>query len=168
LGDLLRRAARLDAQTGAFRAGVIAEAERTDAARKEGFSSTAAWLMALSGDPAAVCRSQIAVAEALEEMPATREAFAAGEVSESRVKALAQAQALCPGQFAQDEASLVARVAAASPQQVPKVLATWKRTTDPQAAEAEAEQLHGLRGLHLSPGWLGMVHLSGDLCQWPS
>ena len=163
LADLLRRAARLDAQTAAFRAGVIAEAERIDAARKEGFSSTTAWLAALSGEPVPICRSQIAVAEALEGMPATREAFAAGEVSESRVKVLAQAQALCPDQFAQDEAALVAQVAAAPARQVPKVLAAWKKNTDPQAAEAEVEQLRGLRALHLSPGWLGMVHLSGDL-----
>ena len=56
-------------------------------------------------------------------MPETREAFAAGDLSESRVKVLAQAQALCTAEFAHDEAALVARVAAASSQQVPRVLA---------------------------------------------
>jgi len=96
-------------------------------------------------------------------MPATRQAFAAGEVSESKVRVLAQAQALCPGQFAQDERQLVARVAAASAQQVPKLLAEWKQRTDPQAAEVEAERLHRLRGLHLSPDWSGMLRLHGML-----
>ena len=66
------------------------------------------------------------------------------------MKALAQAQASGPEQFAQDEATLVAEVVGGSPQQVPKVLADWKRTTDPQAAEAEVERLHE----HAGPAYL--------------
>jgi hypothetical protein len=69
--------------------GLVAVAEKRGLARKQGYQSTTEWLMALSGDPASVCRSKVAVAEALEEMPATREAFAAGRVSESRVRVLA-------------------------------------------------------------------------------
>jgi hypothetical protein len=143
--------------------GLVAVAEKRGLARKEGYPSTTEWLMALSGEPAAVCRSKIAVAEALADMPGTRTAFAAGDLSESRVKVLAQAQALCPEQFARDEAQLVAQVASASSQQVPKVLARWKQQTDPQAAEAAVERLHGMRALHLSKNWADMVHLSGDL-----
>jgi hypothetical protein len=163
LGDLLLRAGRVSSRTDAFRARVIAEAERTDAARKQGFRSTTEWLAALTGEPVPLVRSQVAVAEALQQMPETRKAFAAGEVSESRVKVLAQAQRLAPDQYAQDEAALVAQVAAASARQVPQMLATWKRTTDPAGAEAEAERLHALRALHISRGWSDMVHLSGDL-----
>ena len=121
------------------------------------------WLMAVSGDPAAVCRSQVAVASALEEMPATREAFAAGALPESRVKVLAQAQALCPDQFAQDEASAGGPGSGGLPKQVPRVLAEWKRNTDPVGAEAEAERLFGQRALHLSEDWSGMLRLSGLL-----
>ena len=110
-----------------------------------------------------MCRSQIAVAEALGQMPETREAFGAGLLPESRVKVLAQAQALCPDQFAQDEASLVAQVAAAPARQVPKMLAAWKKNTDPAGAEAEAERLRGLRALHLSEDWSGMLRLHGLL-----
>jgi hypothetical protein len=84
-------------------------------------------------------------------------------LSESRVKVLAQAQALCPEQFAQDERQLVAQVAAASPQQVPKVMATWKRTVDVDAAEAEIERLRGLRALHVSEDWSGMLRFHGLL-----
>jgi hypothetical protein len=163
LADLVRRAARLSARTDAFRAEVIAEAERTDAARKEGFASTTAWLMSLSGEQAAVCRSQIAVAEALEVMPETKKAFACGELSESRVKVLAQAQALAPEQFAQDEATLVAEAANAPAGRLPGVLAVWKRQADPVGAQVEAERLHALRVLHLSPDWSGMTRLSGLL-----
>ena len=147
----------------ALRARVIAAAERCDAAHREGYLSTTAWLMALSGDPAAVCRSQVAVAEALQQMPETKAAFQAGEVSESRVRVLAQAQALCPEQFARDEAQLVAQVASASSQEVPKVLAQWKQDTDPVSAEAEAESRYRMRALHLSKDWSGMLRLSGLL-----
>jgi len=143
--------------------GLVAVAEKRGLPRQQGYPTTTEWLMALSGEPVPMCRSQVAVASALEEMPATREAFAAGVVSESRVRVLAQAQALCPDQFAQDEKQLVARVAAASSQQVPRVLAEWKRQADPQAAEGETERLRGLRGLHLSEDWSGMLALHGLL-----
>jgi hypothetical protein len=119
--------------------------------------------MSLSGEPAPVCRSQIAVAAALEDMPETKEAFAAGEVSESRVRLLAQAQALAPEQFAQDEARLVAEAARVPSLQLPQVLAAWKRNADLGAAQAEAERLHALRALHISPDWSGMTRPSGLL-----
>jgi hypothetical protein len=105
----------------------------------------------------------MAVAEALQEMPETMRAFRAGRVCQSKVKLLAQAQTLAPEQFAQDEARLLAEVAAVSPQQAPGLLAAWKQTADAGAAEAEAERLHARRALHLSKGWSGMLHLSGDL-----
>ena len=163
MADGLRRLGQLAARADACRAEFIAEADRTDAARREGYGSTTAWLMALSGEQAAVCRSQIAVASALEEMPETKKAFAAGELSQSRVKVLAQAQALAPEQFAQDEAALVAQAATVPSNRLPQVLEAWKRTTDPEGAEAQAERLHALRALHLSPDWSGMVHLNGNL-----
>ena len=163
LGDLLGRVSRLSARTDALRAECLAEAERTGAARQEGFVSTTAWLMSLSGEPAAVCRSQVAVAESLEVMPETKKAFAAGELSESRVRLLAQAQALAPTQFAQDEGKLVAQAASASSRQLPQVMAVWGRNADLPAAQAQAEQLHALRALHISPDWSGMTRLSGLL-----
>ncbi len=155
----LREARRWNARI----TGLVAVAEKRDLARKQGYQSTTEWLMALSGEPASACRSKVAVAAALEEMPATREAFAAGEVSETRVRLLAQALALAPEQFAQSETALLAEVTAAPARQVPKVLAKWKRTADPQAAEAEAERLRALRALHLSEDWSGMLRLSGLL-----
>jgi hypothetical protein len=142
---------------------IAGEVERRGLARREGFASTTAWLMAVSGEPAAICRGQVAVASALEEMPVAREAFASGELSESRVRLLAQAQALAPEAFAGDETRLVALVVGASAQEVPKLVAAWKHHTDLQAAEAEAERLHAARALHLSADWSGMLRLSGLL-----
>jgi hypothetical protein len=163
LGELLREIGRVSARVDARRAEAIAEAERVQAARVEGFTSTTAWLAVVSGEPAPICRSQIAVAAALEAMPETRQAFQAGELPESRVRLLAQAQALAPEQFARDEGMLLAQIGSASPRQAPRMLAVWKQDTDPEAAEAEVDRLHALRALHLSPAWTGMLHLSGDL-----
>lgn len=159
----VRRLDAVEAQAAARRAELIGEVERRGVAREEGFGSTTAWLMAVSGEPPAVCRSRVAVASALHAMPATREAFTAGEVSESRVKLLAQAQGLAPDQFARDESRLVAQAAVVPSGQFPKMLAGWRRSTDPEGAEADAERLREQRALHVSPVWSGMVHLSGDL-----
>ena len=49
------------------------------------------------------------------------------------------------------------------PPSVPEVLAVWKRHADLAGAEVEAERLHALRVLHLSPDWSGMTRLSGLL-----
>lgn len=156
---VLRNLARLEA----WRAELISEAERRDLARRDGFASTTAWLISVSGDPAAVCRSRVAVAASLQEMPETRAAFSAGGVSECRVRLLAKARALAPEQFAQDEAALVAQAASVSAKRLPQMLAEWRRDTDPPGAEADAERLHSLRALHISPAWSGMVHVDGDL-----
>jgi hypothetical protein len=142
---------------------LIAVADRRGVARQEGFGSTTAWLMSLSGDPAAVCRSRVAVAESLQDMPETRKAFAAGVVSECRVRLLAQAQALAPERFAADEKTLVAQVASVPSVRVPQVFRDWRRSTDPDGAEADARRLHTLRALHLSADWSGMVRVSGLL-----
>jgi len=147
----------------AHEAGLIAEAEQRGLPRRRGFGSTTAWLTAMSGEPGSVCRRQVAVASALESMPETKAAFCAGEVSESKVRVLAQAQALAPEQFAADEKILVDQVKTAAAQQAPRLVAAWKHQTNPEGAEAEAERLHQLRALHLSEGLLGMLHLSGDL-----
>lgn len=74
LAEGLQTLGRLAARVEACRAQFIAEAERRGVARRRGFASTTAWLISLSGDPAAVCRSRLAVATSLQEMPRTRAA----------------------------------------------------------------------------------------------
>ena len=83
----LREARRWNARV----TGLVSLADKRGLARRQGYRSTTEWLMALSGEPAAACRTKIAMAEALEEMPQARAAFAAGDLSESRVRVLAQA-----------------------------------------------------------------------------
>ena len=91
LADEVRRAQREARRWDARYAALIAEAERRAMAHRHGYPSTTAWLMAMSGEPAQWCRSQVAIAASLEDMPGTKEAFASGSVSESRVRLLAHA-----------------------------------------------------------------------------
>jgi len=97
VADEMRLAVRESRRWAARQAELIAEADHRGLARELGFGSTCEWLAILSGEPVPVARRQVAVAEALAQMPATREAFAAGEVSEGKVRLLAEAQALAPG-----------------------------------------------------------------------
>jgi hypothetical protein len=164
LADELRRVQREASRLEARRAELIAEADRRGLPARQGFGSTTAWLVVLSGDPAAVCRSRLGVAESLQEMPETKAAFAAGDLPESRVRLLAQVRESAPEQFARDEAALVAQATAASSQRLPQVLHEWRRATDPEGAEADTERAFARRALRLSPGLLlGMLHIDGDL-----
>lgn len=161
LGEGLRRLGRLAARVEARRAEFLAEADRRGLARRQGYASTTAWLIALSGDPAPVCRSRLSVAASLQEMPQTRAAFTAGEIPETRVRLLAQARESAPAQFARDEARLVAQAATASSQRLPQLLGEWRRHTDPEGAEADTARLFTRRALHASPAWSEMVHSTG-------
>jgi len=152
----LQALGRLASRVEARRAEFIAEADRPGVACRHGFATTTAWLISLSGDPAAVCRSRLAVARSLQEMPQTRAAFTAGEVPETRVRLLAEAHALAPDQFARDESRLVSQATAASSARLPQVLAEWRR-------DADAQKAFSRRALRVSPSWSGMVHLDGDL-----
>ncbi len=163
LAEGLRQLGRLSSRVEARRAEFIAEADGRGVARRQGFGSTTAWLMAMSGDPAVVCRSRLAVATSLQEMPATRVAFAAGEVSEPRVRLLAEARQLAPEQFARDESQLVSQAVSVSSRRLPAVLGEWRRHTDPEGAEADTARVFARRALRVSPCWSGMVHLEGDL-----
>jgi len=58
LGRTRRRIAGLEAQA----ARLIAEAEREGVPEAEGFGSTVAWLVDLTGEPPYVCRAQVALA----------------------------------------------------------------------------------------------------------
>jgi len=154
-----RRIARLEAQSAAL----LGEIERRGIPVEEGFGSSTGWLMARSGDPAAVCRSQVQVARSLRSMPLTGEAFARGELSEPRVRLLASAHDFSPELFSRDESLLVTQARRLSARVFPQALAHWRRLADPDGALAEAERAFERRRLHISATWGGMVRLDGDL-----
>lgn len=157
------RLARLRAQVDAQSAAAVAEANRRGVPQARGFGSSTAWLVALTGDPPAVCRSRLRVAMALRYMDHTRQAFAAGYLSECRVRLLADAWDDSRDLFCRDEALLVAQARNLSARVFPLALAHWQRLADPDGAQADAGRAFLRRRLHVSATWAGMVRLDGDL-----
>ena len=129
----------------------------------EGFASPTAWLIAATGDPPPVCRSRVRVALALQHMDHTRRAFAAGELSECRVRLLADARDDAPDLFRRDEPLLVEQARTLPVRAFPLALAHWRRLADPDGAQTDASRAFLRRRLHISPTWAGMVRLDGDL-----
>jgi hypothetical protein len=159
LRGLRRRIARLEARE----AELLESAARRGVPQGEGFASTTGWLIALTGDPPSVCRSRVQVARALRQMPITREAFASGELSESRVRLLAAAWEFAPEVFARDEAVLVGQARTLPSRLFPQAISHWRRLADPDGALADAELAFERRRLHVSATWAGMVRLDGNL-----
>jgi len=154
-----RRVAILEARSAAL----LGEIERRGIPPQEGFGSTTGWLMALTGDPAPVCRSRVQTARALRQMPATQEAFASGDLSEPRVRLLASAHDFSPELFARDEYLLVTQARRLPSRLFPQAVAHWRRLADVDGALADTDRAFERRRLHISATWGGMVRLDGDL-----
>ena len=159
----LRRLHRLKARAEAREAAVIARAHRRGVPQAQGFASPTAWLIATTGEPPAVCRSRVRVALALQHMDHTRRAFAAGDLSECRVRLLVDARADAPDLFRRDEPLLVEQARTLPARVFPKALSHWRRLADPDGARFDAEAAFLARRLHISPTWNGTVRLDGDL-----
>ena len=159
----LHRLQRLIARAEARRAEIIALAHRRGVPEAQGFGSPTAWLIATTGDPPAVCRSRVRLALALEEMDRTLEAFAAGDLSECRVRLLVDAHQDSPGLFRRDESLLLQQARGLSARVFPLALAHWRRLADPDGAWADAGKAFERRCLCVSATWQGMVRLDGYL-----
>ncbi len=159
----LQRLYRLKARAEARAARVIARAHRRGVPQANGFASPTAWLIATTGEPPAVCRSRVRVALALQHMDHTMRAFAAGDLSECRVRLLVDARDDAPDLFRRDEPLLVEQARTLSARVFPKALSHWRRLADPDGARFDAEAAFLARRLHISPTWNGGVRLDGDL-----
>ncbi|MBN2112884.1 MAG: DUF222 domain-containing protein [Acidimicrobiia bacterium] len=159
----VQRLDRLMSRAQARKANVVAAAHRRGVPQAEGFGSTTAWLIAVTGEPPAVCRSRVRVALALQHMPQTTQAFACGDVSEPRVRLLVEAREAAPAVFARDERLLVSQACSLSARVFPKAVAHWRRLADPDGARADAAKAFQGRRLCVSATWGGMVRLDGDL-----
>ena len=162
LEEGLRELERLARRVEARRAELIAVAERRGWP-VEGFGSTTAWLMALSG-----IRRQCAAAgwpwrRLCRRCRRPGRPLPPGWCPSPGCACWPKRRRWLPNSSPQMRPRWWLQVAAVPSPQLPQVFREWRRSTDPAGAEADAERLHGSAALHLSPAWSGMVHLSGDL-----
>ncbi len=130
--------------------------------RRDGYSSSTAYLKhqcRMTGNQA---KRLVAEARALDAMPITKKLFLSGELSHDHVRVLIRARERAPEAFAADEAMLCG-IAADLPfvAQVQKAVAYWEQAVG--EAPADIEDQRRRRALHLSKTLDGMVRLDGWL-----
>jgi hypothetical protein len=141
----------------------LAEIERRATFRRDGHLSAASWLAAEFKVGWGAAREQVRVAGALEEMPKTREALDAGDVSMSAVRVLVAARQADPSMFQESEKELVEAARIHSMNDLQRVTAYWRQAIEQQHALESDEKVRARRRLHASVSFLGMVRVDGDL-----
>jgi hypothetical protein len=158
LFELMRDAEALEGQI--LRRLAVVDRHRTF--ERDGHLSTVSWLadrFRLSRGRAA---ELVRVARALERMPATRQAFADGEISSSSVRMLVEARGVHPEAFAESEELLVEAAWSLSVRQLQVAVGHWKQLADERQGVGD-DDLHARRSLHVSATIFGMVRVDGDL-----
>jgi len=141
----------------------LAEIDKRRLFERDGFLSSASWLASRFKVGWGAARELIRVARSLEEMPATREALQAGDISLSGVKVLAATREADPEAFVRSEQQLVEAARIHSMSDLRRVVAYWRQAVEREHAAQGEEKLREQRRLHASVSLLGMVRLDGNL-----
>jgi hypothetical protein len=112
----------------------LADLERRRVFERDGHLSMASWLVSRFRVAWGAARDQVRVARALQEMPRTRRAFEAGDVSLSGVRVLTDARDADPDAFRRSERQLVDAARIHSIGDLRRVAAFWRQ-------QVEREQL---------------------------
>jgi len=147
----------------AERARRVAEVERRGAFARDGLLSLTMWLVHRLRIAGSCAGRYVRWARALERMPLTRSALAAGDVTPSAAAVLVAAAESRPDEFPGVEETLVEAARSVPVRDLRRLVAYWRQAADAAGAEDEAEWRHGLRRLHVSPTLEGMVRVDGDL-----
>lgn len=104
LEESLRKVVALECSVGALRCGLLAEADRRRVAEDAADSGTDAWAARLTGSTRAVMAGGLWLARLLEtRYDATRDAFAAGAISEAQVRVIVRAGERLPAQVTDEQ-----------------------------------------------------------------
>jgi Domain of unknown function (DUF222) len=157
---LHRQQARLAAAV--TRLTAAADARRVWA--DDGSRSCGAWLAHRCRLPVGQARAEAWLGRRLRTMPATAEAFAAGDISLRHAMVLASlAGGRTAEYFVRDEAILVDHARTLSWADFVRAIEYWRQHADPDGVERDAEHDQALRRVHLSPGMRGTGVLDGML-----
>jgi hypothetical protein len=129
----------------------------------EGRLSTVSWLRARYGVSAGMAKELVRLARNLDEMPRTRKALMAGDISSSAVRVLASVREAHPAEFSAHEEILVEAATKLSVRELGHAVTYWSQAVDGDVALDHAQRLHDRRHLHVSPMLDGMVRVDGDL-----
>ena len=139
----------------------LAELDRRKLFERDGYQSTASWLVSTCRLGWGAAREQVRLARALDQMPRTRDAIERGEVSLAGARVLAFARDVDPEAFASAEDSLVEAARIHSVADLGRVAAYWRQAVE--AGDAGEGALRRRRRLHASISLEGMVRVDGDL-----
>ena len=134
--------------------------ERRGTYANDGHLSITSWLAGRFRKTWSAASRLVRAARALEQMPRTRQALEAGEITSSAVDLLMPAREVDPQAFAQAEDYLLEAATTLSIPDLSRVLGTWRRAAEDARG---TEQAYERRRLHVSPSLAGMVRVDGDL-----
>jgi hypothetical protein len=141
----------------------LAEIDRRRLFEHDGHLSTASWLAGRHKVAWGSAREHVRTARALDEMPRTRRALDAGDLSMSAVRVLVAAREVDSEAFARAEAQLVEAARIHSLGDFQRVAALWRMRVERARSMDPEEGLRSRRRLHASVSFLGMVRVDGDL-----
>jgi hypothetical protein len=141
----------------------LSEIHRRQTHRREGYLSTASWLVARHRLGWTAASKDIRTARSLERMPRTKEALSTGELTPASVQMLVWARQAHPAQFRASEDSLVEAARRLPARQLQHTVSHWRQKLDWEQGLKEAERLREQRRLTVSTTILGMVRVDGDL-----
>ncbi|MBA3739097.1 MAG: DUF222 domain-containing protein [Actinobacteria bacterium] len=141
----------------------LAEIDKRRLFERDGYLSVASWLASRFKVGWGAAREYVRVARSLEEMPVTREALEAGDISLSGVKVLVATREVDPEAFARSEETLVEAARIHSMNDLGRVVAYWRQAVEREHATEGEEKLRADRRLHASVSLLGMVRVDGNL-----
>jgi len=169
LGDaeLARAVVELHRQQARLAAAVTRVTAAVDARRvwaDDGSRSCGAWLAHRCRLPIGQARGEPWLGRRLRTMPATAEAFAAGDIALRHAMVLASlAGGRTAEYFTRDEAILVDDARTMSWADFVRAIEYWRQHADPDGVERDAQHDQALRRVHLSPGLRGTGILDGLL-----
>lgn len=141
---LITQADRAISRLQAVKLRLLAAADRSAVAVASGMSGTGAWLAAQTRAAGADAARQVALASALEDLPSTEAALAAGEFSAEHAAVIAATnkrlpEGLTPEQVTAIETDLVAKAKTMDPVTLRK---RARRALEAAATQAEADRHH--------------------------
>jgi Domain of unknown function (DUF222) len=157
--ELERVSRALDAQ----QSRLLAEIQRRQTWRRDGYLSTVAWLGHRFRTSFGVAMRRVREAANLEDMPATREALLEGHISPCAVRVLVGAREAHPEEFARTEETLVESATKLPARDLRRAVGYWRQALDGPRALEDVQWRFALRRLYLSPTLDGMVRVDGTL-----